>query len=121
MTTRRIVFSAYLTTVLAATLAPLSSGAYVAVSGFDKIVHIVLFGGVAMALHWNLNSIRHPNPWGVILITSIFAAFVELVQSMLPYRSGDVWDLIAGAVGAVLGVLSMKTIEAVFCRQAQES
>ncbi len=121
MTTRRVVFAAYLTTVLAATLAPLSSGAYVAVSGFDKIVHIVLFGGVAMALHWNLNSIKHPNPWGVIIVTSVFAAFVEIVQSILPYRSGDIWDLIAGAVGAVLGVLSMKTIEVVLGRQGQES
>lgn len=112
MVFRRTILAAYVATVLGATLTPLSSGAYGAVAGFDKLVHIALFGGVAMGLHWNLNSVRHPNPIGVILFTTVFAGLVELIQSGLSYRSGDLWDLWAGTFGAVVGVGFMLVREA---------
>jgi VanZ family protein len=101
---RRLVFVAYVVTVLGATLAPLSTDAYEVVSGLDKLVHVVLFGGVAVLLCWNLNSVSPQTARFVLLLTTAFAAFIELVQGQLWYRSGDYWDLLAGALGAALGI-----------------
>ena len=51
---RRIVFLAYIALVLGATLAPISGDTFDAVSGFDKLIHVGLFGGVSLLLWWNL-------------------------------------------------------------------
>ena len=101
---RRLVFLAYVAGVLSATLTPLSSDAYDVVSGLDKLVHVGLFGGVAVLLCWNLDSVSLRTTRLVLLITTAFAAAIELVQGRLWYRSGDYWDLLAGALGAVLGL-----------------
>ena len=101
---RRLVFLAYVLGVLGATLAPLSGEAYAAVSGLDKLVHVGLFGGVAVLLCWNLNSVSITTARFVLLLTTAFAAIIELVQGRLWYRSGDYWDLLAGALGAALGI-----------------
>jgi VanZ family protein len=103
-TVRRLVFLAYLVCVLGATLAPLSGEAYEAVSGLDKLVHVLLFGGVAALLCWNLLPLNTRAATSVFAITVAFAGLIELVQSVLWYRSGDLWDLVAGAVGALIGV-----------------
>lgn len=101
---RRAVFYAYLVTVLGATLAPLSGGAYAAVSGLDKLVHVTLFAGVAALLCWNLNSLTVRGSAFVFFVTTALAAAIELVQGRLWYRSGDFWDLLAGSLGALIGV-----------------
>ena len=101
---RKLVFAAYVATVLGATLAPLSSDAYDVVSGLDKLVHVGLFGGVATLLCWNLNSVSAQTARFVLLLTTAFAAVIELIQGRLWYRSGDYWDLLAGALGAVFGI-----------------
>ena len=104
MLLRRLVFAAYVATVLGATLAPLSSDAYDVISGLDKLVHVGLFGGVALLLCWNSNSVSMQTATFVLLLTTAFAAVIELVQGQLWYRSGDYWDLLAGALGALLGI-----------------
>ena len=101
---RRVVFFGYVATLLGATLAPLSSDAYDVVSGLDKLVHVALFGGVATLLCWNLKSVSPPIVTRVFLLTTAFAAVIELVQGQLVYRSGDLWDLVAGSAGAILGI-----------------
>jgi VanZ family protein len=101
---RRLVFLAYTAIVLGATLAPLSGNAYEAVSGLDKVVHVGLFGGVALLMCWNLAELTLRSATRVFVITVAFAALIELVQGTLWYRSGDSWDLLAGAFGAVIGV-----------------
>jgi VanZ family protein len=101
----RLVFFVYLATVLGATLAPLSGDAYDAVSGLDKLVHVALFGGVASLLCWNLSTLTARSATGVFAVTTAFAAAIEVVQGRLWYRSGDLWDLLAGALGALLGIV----------------
>jgi VanZ family protein len=45
------------------------------------------------------------------LLTSFaFAAAIEVVQSVLPYRQGDRWDFVAGAAGAAVGIFIMLVI-----------
>ena len=100
---RRTVFFAYIALVFASTLAPLSGDMYRAVSGLDKLAHVVLFSGVAFVTYWSQKAAGEPSPLFAAGFAAAMAALIELIQSALPYRSGDIWDFFAGLLGAVLG------------------
>ncbi len=102
---RRLVLATYTVALLAVTLAPLPGPAYPPTAA-DKLVHLILFGGLAALLYGNFVGGRR----GPALVASVIgsvsvAAVVELLQGLLPYRQEDLWDLVAGAVGAVLAAL----------------
>lgn len=75
----------------------------------DKWTHVALFGGLAALLRWNFSEkIR-------ALLVSIAAAFVvaaaiEMTQALVAYRSAEMWDLVAGLLGAILGAISVDRI-----------
>ncbi len=100
---RTAIFTMYLLLVLAATLAPLSSDMYVAVSGFDKIVHLCMFAGLSFLLYWSHKTEGEPLPTSAVLFSSSLAGLIEIAQSPLRYRSGDWWDFFAGVLGATIG------------------
>ncbi len=108
---RRLVLAVYTVLLLGVTLAPLPGSEEVIevipylerLAGIlDKIVHAVLFGGLALVLLWNLGWSDRP---GVMLravgLALAAAALVEVLQSPLPYREGDLLDFAAGGAGAV--------------------
>jgi VanZ family protein len=69
----------------------------------DKLAHFVLVALLAVLIWWNLNATK----WrGTIaaLIACGYAVIIELLQSLLPHRTGDPYDFLAGALGAVVGV-----------------
>jgi VanZ family protein len=69
----------------------------------DKIAHVVVFFGLAGVWYWDR---RHAGRWTaawVVVASGATAGLVEVVQALLPYRSGDVADFVAGAVGALGG------------------
>lgn len=107
---RRAYFAAYLIGLLVVTLAPLPSRAYELASGSDKLVHFGLFSGLSMLLYWNLVSSLRPRLITVVGMTAIAAALIEVIQSPLPFRSGDVWDLAWGVLGALVGYGVVRTI-----------
>lgn len=72
----------------------------------DKWMHILLFGGLAVLLRWNLSALEHA------LIFSICTAFfvagaTEAMQVLVAYRSAELMDLIAGLAGALLGAVGV--------------
>ena len=89
------------------TLAPLPTGAYRAINipGFDKAVHVGLFGGLALLLCWAFNSAARPRAVVIVGLASAMAGLIEVVQGLLPYRSAEWWDLLAGVAGALAGAL----------------
>ena len=105
---RRALLGVYAVVLLVATLAPLPSTAYEVVTttpGSDKVVHFVLFGGFAVALHWNLNRVAAFGWVVAVAAAALLAAVVELLQAPLVYRSGDVWDFVWGVFGAVVAAV----------------
>ncbi|MEP7228107.1 MAG: VanZ family protein [Gemmatimonadales bacterium] len=74
---------------------------------FDKVVHFGIFLGFALLFYFD----RRLSVGWTLLISVAFAAGIELVQWVLPYRQGDWLDLIAGAAGAGLGVVLVLLIE----------
>ncbi len=103
---RRGLMITYLIGLIVLTLAPVPATP-AGPPGLDKFVHIALFGGLAIVLYWNLRaglwaSVRRHLVIAVVL-TAALAGLIEVLQALLPYRSGDVADLLAGAVGGFLG------------------
>jgi VanZ family protein len=108
---RRLVLGAYIIVLLGVTLAPLPSTKGIIevlpyldrfVRVLDKIVHAVLFGGLALLVIWNLGwSDRRGVVLRAIWLALAGAALVEVLQSPLPYRHGDFLDFAAGGAGAV--------------------
>jgi len=103
---RRMLLAIYVMALLVITLAPLPAGGEFVetIPGLDKAIHVVLFGGLAFLLYWNAGLRRgQAAVIKAIGLTVAAAALIEVMQSPLPYRSGDAWDFLAGAVGALLG------------------
>jgi VanZ family protein len=71
--------------------------------GFDKLVHIGMFGTWALAVYYEF---RKPE-FNLFLafITGIsFSLFTEITQLFVEDRSFDVFDLFADAAGLIIGL-----------------
>ena len=108
---RHKIFVGYVALMVLLFLAPVPSTHLAESSHLDKLVHFGIFLVFALLLHAD----RAPSVWRALLTAFTFAAAIELVQSLLPYRDGDPWDFVAGAAGAACGTLLMLW----FARQAR--
>lgn len=70
-------------------------------SGHDKLGHAFAFFVLAACA-----ARAHPawGAWRLFAAALAFGAFIELVQTQVPGRSAEWGDLLADAVGAVLGI-----------------
>lgn len=66
----------------------------------DKLVHLLGFAGLALALRLGMPDLSRQEYAGVLLLA---ASALELGQTFLPARTGSLGDLAADGVGAVLG------------------
>jgi len=112
ITYRHVVLACYVAVLLALTLAPLPQTAYrlASAQGFDKAVHVVLFGGFAAAWYWSLLPVATPGLWPVMGPSAALAALVELLQMPLSYRTSDIWDFVWGVVGALAAYLVARRV-----------
>jgi|SRR3990167_7101405 len=66
--------------------------------GLDKLVHVAFFAGL---LYFGNKGYRG-NKIVLILLLAVHAVAVEYIQQILPYRSFDAWDIVAGWVGLII-------------------
>jgi VanZ family protein len=93
---RRMLLAVYVMALLVITLAPLPAG--------GEFVETIPGLGLVFLLYWNARLRRgQAAVIKAIGLTVAAAALIEVMQAPLPYRSGDAWDFLAGAVGALLG------------------
>lgn len=88
-------------------------------SGFDKVVHGVLFGGLAACVAvglWRSNArLTRRQFIGIpVLFTTLYGVSDELHQYFVPERSVEFWDLIADFLGAL--IVTVGLVEFVFPR-----
>jgi VanZ family protein len=96
---RHTAFVAYLLFMLVLFFLPVPAAPLEDTTHIDKVVHFGIFLGFALLLHLDRGSGAAP----VLLASLAFAAAVEVLQLLLPYREGDWSDLAAGAVGGSVG------------------
>jgi len=78
-----------------------SAGGMSPFPGSDKVVHLLLFAGLAFTTRWRFG----PVAFGLAAVAG-YAALSEVVQAFaLPGRSGDPYDVLADLAGAGLGCL----------------
>jgi VanZ family protein len=106
----RVLLGIYVIALLGLLMFPIAGPEYRLLNiGTDKWMHVALFGGLAVFLRWNLAATRHA------VLVSIGAAFViavatEVAQGFVAYRSAELWDILAGFLGAMLGAVTMNRI-----------
>ena len=69
--------------------------------GFDKWLHLAVFAFLAV---WFSGQYRRGAYWRIAAGLLLFGLVIEACQRMVSYRSGDLQDLAADAVGIVLGL-----------------
>lgn len=119
---RRLILAAYTAGVLALTLLPVPD----VVGGlfprwFDKVVHCALFAVLAALLYWDQLPAARPGVLGIAGPAVALAGLVELAQGPLPGRTGDVWDFVFGAAGALVGYGAAKLATVAAIRRGSAS
>lgn len=98
-TWRHRAFLGYVFFMLLLFLLPVPAGRLDGAQYLDKAVHCSVFLGFALLLHLDTAS----TAVRTLLAALAFAAIIEILQWILPYRDGDWWDLAAGAAGGAIG------------------
>lgn len=70
------------------------------VYGVDKWIHAGSYGGITVLLAYASRTGRVAVLVGIALATVLLGAGVELIQSTIPWRSMELADIAANAVGA---------------------
>ena len=77
--------------------------------GFDKVVHVLLYGGLGMLVcRFLASDLRRSAPAAMIVaaaLTSLYGLSDEVHQLYVPGRLGSAWDFVANTVGASLAVV----------------
>ena len=73
----------------------------------DKVAHIGEYLVFAWLLVQAVRASRMPEReyllWAWMYATS-YGLLIELIQAMIPWRSAELWDAVANAIGAAIGV-----------------
>jgi len=106
----RRLLAVYLITLLSLLIFPLGVPEFHFLGvATDKWIHFALFGGLAVLVRWNISASHHPILVSVGVVF-IVALAMEVVQSLILYRSAELWDLLAGFLGALLGAIVMNRL-----------
>ena len=80
-------------------------------SNFDKLVHALMFLGLSGAVFFDCTRYLRQSIGGLpvflgsLLFPVLMGGLIEIVQTFLPYRTGDWWDFFYDAIGAMAGYL----------------
>lgn len=73
------------------------------IGGYDKFVHMLMFATWAVAVRFDFN--HTPFRFGLFFLLGIaFSAMSEVLQILVEGRSVDIYDLLADAVGLLVGL-----------------
>ncbi len=85
----------------------------------DKIVHFILYAGLSFILLMDYNNLRLKkskklNIFVPLIIAVIYGGLIELVQIIIPGRSGELLDFVFDIGGALTGVLIFFLYQKIF-------
>ncbi len=98
---RHKAFVAYVVFMLLLFLLPVPVDPLEKTTHLDKVVHFSVFLGFALLFHLDRISGAAATLFGSVA----FAAAIEVLQGLLPYRESDWWDLAAGTAGGGVGAV----------------
>lgn len=106
MRPRRWLPVAVAAVILATSLVPGGGGGWtVGPVGVDKLLHVAGYGVLAVTTLFALRARDVRTSLAVVVLVTLFGGAVELLQWPVPGRAVSLLDLVADAVGALLGVV----------------
>lgn len=93
--------------ILIAVLTPGSNIPAVGFAGIDKPVHIIMFFTWTIAIRLDFPALK---PLVVFLLGMAFSFFTEVLQLFAEDRSFDLYDMVADAIGIIIGLLLSKPV-----------
>ncbi|MEX1240714.1 MAG: VanZ family protein [Cyclobacteriaceae bacterium] len=73
------------------------------IGGYDKLIHVAMFAVWAVAVRYDFDN--RPFNFPVAFIAGIsFSALTEILQLFVEGRSFDTYDMLADAVGLIIGL-----------------
>jgi VanZ family protein len=76
--------------------------------GEDKLLHAFVFGILGLftlgAMKTTPDGYRPFQPWLAVILVTVYGVLDEFHQHFVPGRTTDIFDVIADAVGGMLGV-----------------
>jgi VanZ family protein len=85
-------------------------------TGWDKLNHVLAFAGPALAGLLARSRQGHAGAAGLLGALLLWGLALELLQSQLPPRQGDPADLLADAIGLLVGALLYRSLRSVLRR-----
>lgn len=89
--------------------------------GQDKLFHLVVFGILGFlvmgTLQTSQNGYRQQQLWLVALAVMLYGISDEFHQYFVPGRSVDVYDVLADALGGLLGAWTMYQLSRMTCKK----
>ena len=82
--------------------------------GLDKVVHLLMYAGFTFAIVWGYrepfktrgDKYRKKVLWIALGIGMVYGVLTEIMQeTLVPSRTGSVYDWIADVIGCVIGVI----------------
>jgi len=98
----RLADIAVLVIVLAGTLAPKMPHVHGAGLHSDKWMHAITF---MLLTVWFAGQYSRRSYWRIVVGMLAFGALVEICQRIVGYRSAEVMDFVADAIGILAGIL----------------
>ncbi|APD06548.1 hypothetical protein UJ101_01018 [Flavobacteriaceae bacterium UJ101] len=100
-----------ITVVTILSLMPLDNLEIKAPLGTDKIVHVIMYFSISTLALWSYaNNSNHTMK--IIIVVILYSILIEILQEYMPLkRSGDIYDVIANSIGAILGLISQPIIK----------
>lgn len=74
----------------------------------DKLVHTAMYLGITLILMLDQTSylkfnITKKQIWFTLIFATCYGTSIEGIQSLLPWRSGSIYDIIANLLGVIIG------------------
>ena len=87
------------------------------IGGYDKLIHMMMFAGWALAVRYDFDG-RRFRVLVAFMVGLLFSAITELLQILVEGRSFDVFDMAADAMGLMVGLWISRPLIALIDRRS---
>lgn len=89
--------------IMIAVLIPGSKLPDISIGGYDKLIHMIMFGSWGVAVRYDFDT--KPFRYAIVFLAGLlFSALTEVLQILVEGRSFDIYDMIADTAGLIIGL-----------------
>ena len=74
----------------------------------DKILHLLAFGYLTLALRWAYPAWARPHR--IFCLLFAYGVLIEIVQGFIPRRQSSGWDLIVDVMGILVALVGIRLL-----------